>query len=143
MPAAVNAMERLSERILTLESLSKRGIVTGDLFSKQISALFRSRDAKAVFNEYVLPDKDAIKILWRLEDPLSWRKIFSESKDKREILFYQSIEKIMSSEDNQQEKIISILQLTCLPFYSGFVSFTNEKVKKTSKSKPSRVSVLD
>lgn len=143
MPTVGKAMERLSERMSTLDGLYQRGIVTGDLLRKQFKSLLSSKDARSIFIENVEPDKKAIKILSRIENPSGWRDLFTKSRDQRQIIFYKAIEDIMGSDANQQERILRMLQLACLPFYSGFLPLNTEKKKMSSVVKPSRVSVLD
>jgi len=143
MPAASDAMERLVERMETLDGLYRRGIVTDDLLQKQIKALLSSRDAGSVFKEYIQPDKKAIKILSRIEDPAGWRELFTKNRDQREAVFYDALENIMKTDTDRKERILHMLQLACLPFYSGFLPLDARKKKATSEVKPSRVSVLD
>ncbi len=142
MPAASDAMERLVGRMETLDGLFRRGIVTGDLLQKQIKALLSSKDAGAVFKEYIQPDRKAIKILSRIEDPTGWRELFTKNRDQREVVFYSALENIMETETDWEERILHMLQLACLPFYSGFLPLDARK-KAASQVKPSRVSVLD
>ena len=137
------AMERLSDRLNTLADLYKRSIVTGDLLRKQIKSLLSSQDAQTIFVAYIEPDKKAIKILNRLEDPSAWRALFTKNRDQREVIFYDTLESILRSDENQQERILRMLQLVCLPFYSGFLPLNDGNKKVTSEVKPSRVSVLD
>ncbi len=143
MSTAENAMERLSERIVTLDGLFQRGIVTGPLLRKQLKSILSSRDAGTVFIEHIEPDKKAIKILNRIENPSGWRELFAKNRDEREIYFYETLQTILSSDNPQEERILRMLQLACLPFYSGFLPLSNDKKKVASEMKPSRVSVLD
>jgi hypothetical protein len=142
MSTAQQAMERLIGRMETLDSLCRRGVVSGSLLKKQIISLLSSRDAGAVFAEYIESDKKAIKILSRIEDPSGWRELFTKNRDQREVIFQNALEDIMGSNEDSEQRILRMLQLACLPFYSGFLPLnTNEK--KIVKVKPSRVSVLD
>lgn len=143
MPTVEKAMERLSGRMSTLDGLHKRGIVTGELLRKQIKSLLSSRDAHSIFSKYVESEKKAIKILNRLEDPMVWRELFTKNRDERESIFYEALENILCSSNDNQGRILQMLQLACLPFYSGFLPLNTPKQKDTSSVKPSRVSVLD
>lgn len=143
MSTVEKAMERLSGRMSTLDGLHKRGIVTGDLLRKQIKSLLSSRDAHRIYNQYVESEKKAIKILNRLEDPIVWRELFSKNRDERESIFYEALEIILCSTHDNQARILQMLQLACLPFYSGFLPLSTPIKKDTSSIKPSRVSVLD
>jgi hypothetical protein len=143
MPAARDAMERLVERMETLDGLYRRGIVTDDLLQKQIKSLLSSRDASSVFREYIQADKKAIKILSRIEDPTGWRELFTKNRDQREAVFYTALENIMETDTDRKQRILHMLQLACLPFYSGFLPLDTRKKKAASEVKPSRVSVLD
>lgn len=143
MPATDKAMDRLSERMITLDDLYRRGIVTGVLLRKQIKSLLSSRDAHTVYTEMIESDKKAIKILNRIEDPAGWRELFTKNRDERENFFYNTLERMMDTDGNHQERILLMLQLACLPFYSGFLPLNTRKKKTTSEAKPSRVSVLD
>ena len=143
MPSVEKAMERLTGRMSTLDSLFQRGIVTGNLLRKQIKSLLSSRDARTVYIEYVEADKKAIKILNRIEDPSGWRELFTKNRDQREVIFYNALESIMVSDCNHQNRILRMLQLACLPFYSGFLPLNDGNKKASSEVKPSRVSVLD
>lgn len=143
MAGTEKAIERLSGRMGTLDGLYKRGIVTGDLLWKQLKALLSSKDARTVFSTLVEPDKKALKILSRIEDPEGWRELFTKDRDRREAIFYKNLVNIMGSETDQQERVLRMLQIACLPFYSGFLPLTEEKKKPSSDLKPSRVSVLD
>ena len=126
----------------TLDGLYGRGIVTGKLLRKQIKSLLSSKDARTIYLEKVESDKQAIKILCRLEDPVSWRELFSRNRDEREGYFFKTLEGMMGIKDDRQERVLRMLQLACLPFYSGFLPLTSG-VKKEITAKPSRVSVLD
>ncbi len=126
----------------TLDGLYKRGIVTGGLLSKQLKSLLSSKDARIVFKSLVEPEKKAIRILSRIEDPEGWRELFTKDRDRREAIFYKSLENIMGSEMDQMDRILRMLQTACLPFYSGFLPLSEDK-KRASNPKPSRVSVLD
>ena len=143
MAGTEKAMERLSGRMDTLDGLYKRGIVTGDLLLKQLKSLLSSKDARTVFSTLVEPDKKALKILSRIEDPEGWRELFTKDRDRRETFFYKNLVDIMGSEVDQQDRILRMLQIACLPFYSGFLPLTEERKKASSDLKPSRVSVLD
>ncbi len=143
MPGTEKAMERLSGRMGTLDGLYKRGIVTGDLLLKQLKSLLSSKDARTVFSTLVEPDKKALKILSRIEDPEGWRELFTKDRDRRETFFYKNLVNIMGSEVDQQDRILRMLQIACLPFYSGFLPLTEERKKASPDPKPSRVSVLD
>ncbi len=143
MPDVEKAMERLSGRMSTLDGLFQRGIVTGDHVRKQIKSLLSSRDARTVYIEYIERDKKAIKILNRIEDPSGWRELFIKNRDQREAIFYNTLESIMVSDCNHQNRILRMLQLACLPFYSGFLPLNDGNKKASSEVKPSRVSVLD
>ncbi len=143
MSTVEKAMERLSGRMSTLDGLHKRGIVTGDLLRKQIKSLLSSRDAHSIYNQYVESEKKAIKILNRLEDPIVWRELFTKNRDERESVFYEALENIMNSSEDNRGRILQMLQLACLPFYSGFLPLNTLKKKDTANVKPSRVSVLD
>lgn len=143
MSTTENAMERLSDRLVTLDGLFRRGIVTGHLLRKQLKSILSSRDASTVFVEHIEPDKKAIKILNRIEDPSRWRELFAKSRDEREVSFYETLQTILSSDKSQEDRILRMLQLACLPFYSGFLPLTNDRRKAVSEIKPSRVSVLD
>ncbi len=136
-------MERLSERMITLDGLYRRGIVTGALLRKQIKSLLSSRDARVIYTETIEPDKKAIKILSRIEDPIEWRELFTKNRDEREIFFYDALERMMGADGNSQERILLMLQLACLPFYSGFLPLNTRGRRAAIEAKPSRVSVLD
>lgn len=142
MAGTEKAIERLSGRMGTLDGLYKRGIVTGNLLSKQLKSLLSSKDARTVFKSLVEPDKKAIRILSRIEDPEGWRELFTKDRDRREVIFYKNLEKIMGSETDQMDRILRMLQTACLPFYSGFLPLSEDR-KRASNLKPSRVSVLD
>ena len=143
MPTAEKAMERLSGRMDTLDDLYGRGIVTGNLLRKQIKSLLSSKDARTIYREQIETDKQAIKILCRLEDPVAWRELFSRNRDEREGFFFKTLEDMMGIKDDRRERILRMLQLSCLPFYSGFLPLTSSVKREVSKAKPSRVSVLD
>ena len=138
-----SAMERLSERIVTLDGLSRRGIVTGPLLDKQLKSILSSKDASTVFAAHIESDKKAIKILNRIENPSAWRELFAKNRDEREVFFYETLQTILSSNNSQEDRILRMLQLACLPFYSGFLPLSNDRRKAASEIKPSRVSVLD
>ncbi|MEA3266505.1 MAG: hypothetical protein U9P42_06120 [Candidatus Fermentibacteria bacterium] len=143
MAGTEKAMERLSGRMGTLDGLYKRGIVTGNLLWKQLKSLLSSKDARTVFSQLVEPDKKALKILNRIEDPEGWRELFTKDRDSREAIFYKNLVNIMDSGTDHQDRVLRMLQIACLPFYSGFLPLTEEKKKASSDLKPSRVSVLD
>ncbi|MCK5840735.1 MAG: hypothetical protein KAH31_01095 [Candidatus Sabulitectum sp.] len=143
MAGTEKAIERLSGRMGTLDGLYKRGIVTGELLWKQLKSLLSSKDARAVFSTLIEPDKKALKILSRIEDPEGWRELFTKDRDRREAIFYKNLVNIMDSEKDQQDRVLRMLQIACLPFYSGFLPLTKERKKASSDLKPSRVSVLD
>lgn len=143
MPSTEQAAERLAERIQTLSDLHSRGIVQGKLFRKQIYALLSSRDAKHIFRDLIEPDRKAIKILNRLEDPEGWREISMKSREHREESFYRAIEGIMSDLDSGYLKLTRMLQLGCLPFFSGFLPLSGKDKEPPKEVRPSRVSVLD
>lgn len=127
----------------TLLDLHGRGIVQGSLFRKQIRSLLSSNDAKRIFLSEIEPDRKAIKILSRLEDPRSWRELSMKSRENREESFYIAIESIMDEEGNGRQKLIRMLQLGCMPFFAGFLPFNGQKQEPVKESRPSRVSVLD
>jgi hypothetical protein len=127
----------------TLADLHGRGIVQGSLFRKQIRSLLSSNDAKRVFISEIEPDRKAIKILSRLENPGSWRELSMKSRENREESFYVAIESIMREDENCGQKLIRMLQLGCMPFFSGFLPFNGQKQEPARGSRPSRVSVLD
>ncbi len=129
--------------MITLDDLYRRGIVTGTLLRKQIKSLLSSRDARTVYTETIESDKKAIKILSRVEDPVGWRELFAKNRDERECIFYDTLEDMMNTEGNHRERILLMLQLACLPFYSGFLPLNTRKEKTASAVKPSRLSVLD
>ena len=143
MPSTDKATERISDRIQTLSDLHSRGIVQGKLFRKQIYSLLASKDARHVFHELIEPDKRALKILNRLEDPSAWREISMKSRENREESFYRAIEGIMSENDTGTEKLTRMLQLCCLPFFSGFLPLNGNNREVQKETRPSRVSVLD
>lgn len=143
MPSSEKAVERITERIQTLSDLHSRGIVQGKLFRKQIQAVLSSRDARKIFQAEVEPDRKAIKILNRLENPAAWRELSMKSRDHREESFYIAIEDIMSDNDSGNEKLIRMLQLGCLPFFCGFLPFNSQEKEPPREVRPSRVSVLD
>lgn len=143
MPTTENSIDRISERIQTLSDLHARGIVQGKLFRKQIYSLLSSRDAKRIFQSSIEPDRKAIKILNRLQDPAGWREISMKSRDHREESFYRTIEQIMIDKENGSEKLTQMLQLGCLPFFAGFLPFNGHDKEPPRETKPSRVSVLD
>lgn len=143
MPSTENAVERISGRIQTLSDLYSRGIVQGRLLRKQIYSLLTSRDSRQVFQSLIEPDRKAIKILNRLEDPSAWREISMKSREHREESFYRIIEEIMSDDDSGSEKLTRMLQLCCLPFFSGFLPFSGGDREPPKETRPSRVSVLD
>lgn len=142
MPTNEKALERVLERMRTLSDLQSRGIVQGNLFRKQIHSLLSSRDTRLVFSENIEPDRKAIKILKRLEDPAGWRENSMKSLDQRMESFFDAIEDILSDEGPEEAKLFRILQLGCLPFYSGFMPF-NGKSRDNKEHRTSRVSVLD
>lgn len=143
MPSTDNAIERICGRIQTLSDLHARGIVHGSLLKKQIKSVLASKDARKVFMDRVEPDRRAIKILNRLEDPSGWRELSMKSKDLREEHFYRAIEDIMATPDAGAAKLLRMLQLGCLPFYSGFLPFNTARQDEPREVRPSRVSVLD
>lgn len=136
-------MERLSERMSTLDDLFSRGIIQGPLLRKQLNSLLSSADARVVFSEKIDSDKKAVKILSRLEDPGGWRQLSMKSREEREEVFYSTLEELMTSCHDISDRIIRMLLLGCLPFYSGFLPLNSGKKPSDSESKPSRVSVLD
>ncbi len=143
MSSTENAVERISGRIQTLSDLQSRGIVQGRLFRKQIFSLLTSRDSRQVFHALIEPDRKAIKILNRLEDPSAWREISMKSREQREESFYRMVEEIMSDDDSGEDKLNRMLQLCCLPFFSGFLPFNGTDREPPKETRPSRVSVLD
>jgi len=143
MPSTDKAVERIAGRIQTLSDLQNRGIVQGELFKKQIYSLLTSRDARQVFQALIEPDRKAIKILNRLEDPKAWREISMKSREHREKSFYRLIEEIMSDTVAGSVKLNRMLQLCCLPFFAGFLPLNDSEKEPPKETRPSRVSVLD
>jgi hypothetical protein len=143
MNSCAKAMKRLSERMSTLDDLFSRGIIQGPLLRKQLRSLLSSSDAGIVFAEKIEPERKAIKILSRLEDPAGWRLLSMKGREERETVFYKTLEEIMSSSEDRSDRILKMLLLACLPFYSGFIPLDAGKKAVESGTKPSRVSVLD
>jgi len=133
----------MRERMSTLSDLHGRGIVQGSLFRKQIRSLLASKDASQFFLSEIEPDRKAIKILTRLEDPAGWRELSMKSRESREEAFYTAIESIMKEDLDSRQKLIRLLQLGCLPFFAGFLPFQGHKQENPREIRPSRVSVLD
>jgi hypothetical protein len=144
MPTRDKALERLTERFQTLNDLYRRGIVQGSLFKKQIRSLMSSKDAMRVFSQDVEPDRRAIKILSRIENPEAWRVLSMKSTEERETSFYMAIERIMKEDLSSEQCLYRLLQLACLPFYSSFLPLGRKNPPPNIQDqKPSRVSVLD
>lgn len=137
------AMERVCVRMETLSDLHSRGIVQGTLFKKQIKTLLTSRDSHKIFQDIIESDRKAIKILNRLEDPEGWRELTMQSRDDREESFYQAIENIMDSMEESSDKLIRMLQLSCLPHFTCFLPLGGKLQEPAKEIRPSRVSVLD
>ena len=137
------AIERLASRVETVSNLYGRGIVSGPLLRKQIKSILNNADSNLVYKDLIEPNRKALKILHRLEDPKAWRKIFTASPVHREEAFYAAIEDILKKKLPQAKKIILILEVASLPFYSSlFPKLTTEKNERRLQ-KASRVSVLD
>ncbi len=143
MSSTEMAIERLSGRISTLNNLYSRGIVSGPLLRKQLKSILSSGDARTVFDSEIESDKKALKILNRIENPDVWRKLFTKSLQQREDSFYEAVEDILNQDGDRGKQLIRMLELACLPFYSGFLPLGAEKKPAVSEVKPSRVSVLD
>ncbi|MCP4648185.1 MAG: hypothetical protein GY852_10725, partial [bacterium] len=79
----------------------------------------------------------------RLENPVEWRDLFAKNQKDRENSFYLAIENLLGNNSDGRQQILSMLELACLPFYSSFLPFTEEKKSKAAETKTSRVSVLD
>jgi len=137
------AMDRLASRIETISNLYSRGIVNGSILRKQIKSILNNADANMVYKELVEPNKKALKILHRLEDPKAWRVIFTSSSSEREEAFYTAIEDILQKNSAHSEKIIMILEVACLPFYTSLFPKLSAEKNERKFQKTSRVSVLD
>lgn len=137
------AIERLASRIETVSNLFARGIVNGALLRKQIKSILNNADSNTVYKDLIEPNRKALKILHRLEDPKAWRKIFTASPSEREEAFYSAIEDILRNSSAQSEKIIMILEVASLPFYSSLFPNLSADRNERKLKKTSRVSVLD
>ncbi len=136
-------MERVCGKMKTLAGMHSSGVVQGTMFKKQIRKLLVSSDSREIFAELIEADRKAIKILNRLENPAAWRELTMLDRASREERFYSAIAGIMEDETEICDKLLRMLELACLPYYSSFLPLGGKCQEAPKARRTSRLSVLD
>jgi hypothetical protein len=133
---------RLISRLSGLAELYEKDVITLDMLGRQLFQLVCTPDAWGLAISVTDEEREARRLLMRLNDPDRWRKDSSESEEKRrQILEDRLCEAFLSGGEASIRVLESIIDSACLPHFVGFV---RGKVGfKEARASGGRVRVLD
>jgi hypothetical protein len=133
---------KLISRLAGLTELYEKDVITLDILGRQLFQLVCHKDAWALAISVTDEEREARRLLMRLNDPDRWRKDSSESEEKRRQLLEERLcEAFLGSGVASPRMLETIVDTACLPHFVGFV---REKVGfKETRASGGRVKVLD
>jgi len=133
---------KLIARLTGLADLFERDVITLDILGRQLFQLVCSSDAWGLAISVTDEEREARRLLMRLNDPDRWRQDSSESEERRRRLLEERLcEAFLGGGIPSLSVLEAIVDTACLPHFVGFV---REKVGfKEARPSTSRVKVLD
>jgi hypothetical protein len=135
-------MAKLINRLAGLADLYEKDVITLDILGRQLFQLACTQDAWGLAISVTDEEREARRLLMRLNDPDRWRKDSSESEEKRRQLLEERLcEAFLGGGIPSIRVLEAIIDTACLPHFVGFV---REKVGfKETRASGGRVKVLD
>jgi hypothetical protein len=133
---------RLVTRLQGLGDLHERDVIDMDLLGRQLFQLVCTPDAWSLACSVTDEEREARRLLLRLNDPEKWRRDSVESEERRRTLIEERlVETFLTGGVPSTRLLEAIIDTACLPHFIGFV---REKAGfKETRSSGGRVKVLD
>lgn len=136
-------VERLVKRLSGIWDLYGKKVLNEEILGRQLFQLVSTKDAWQLACSVTDDEREARRLLMRLQDPEAWRSDSSESEERRRALLEERLIRAFKDASPPGERTLeTMIDTACLPHFVGFVR-DRAGAREAPKSSGGRVKVLD